>query len=74
MRNWIPKFACAVFAASWLTATGAALAADVKILNVSYDVTREFYQAVNQAFTASAISDWKAACVRRWRFTTRARK
>jgi len=55
MRNWIPKFACAVFAASWLTATGAALAADVKILNVSYDVTRKFYQAVNQAFAAA----WK---------------
>jgi len=55
MRNWIPKFACAVFAASWLTATGAALAADVKILNVSYDVTREFYQAINQTFAAA----WK---------------
>ena len=31
---------------------GAAFAADVKILNVSYDVTREFYQDYNQAFAA----------------------
>jgi len=55
MRNWIHKMVCTLLATGFLSATGAALAADVKILNVSYDVTREFYQAVNQAFAAS----WK---------------
>ena len=55
MRNWIFNAVCTLLATGFLSATGAALAADVKILNVSYDVTREFYQAVNQAFAAS----WK---------------
>jgi len=55
MQHWIFKFLYAVLVAGWLAATGAAFAADIKILNVSYDVTREFYQAVNQAFAAS----WK---------------
>src|SRR3984957_18366933 len=54
MRNWIPKVICALFAAGWLAAA-AAQASDVKILNVSYDVTREFYQEFNQAFAAA----WK---------------
>jgi sulfate transport system substrate-binding protein len=35
-----------------LLSADAALAADVKILNVSYDVTREFYQDFNTAFAA----------------------
>jgi sulfate/thiosulfate-binding protein len=37
------------FVLSW---PGRALAADVKILNVSYDVTREFYQDYNKSFVA----------------------
>jgi sulfate transport system substrate-binding protein len=41
-----------LLAACTLNFSGAASAADVKILNVSYDVTREFYQAFNQAFAA----------------------
>ena len=45
-----------LIAAGFLSAACAAWPADVKILNVSYDVTREFYQDFNQAFTAS----WKA--------------
>lgn len=52
MRNWISKIACASLALAWLSAAGAA---DQKILNVSYDVTREFYQEFNQAFAAA----WK---------------
>jgi sulfate transport system substrate-binding protein len=50
MRNWIPKVICASLAAGLLSATGAVFAADIKILNVSYDVTREFYQDFNKAF------------------------
>jgi sulfate transport system substrate-binding protein len=41
----------AVFAASVL-AVGAAQAADVNLLNVSYDPTRELYAALNKAFAA----------------------
>jgi sulfate transport system substrate-binding protein len=52
MWNWIQKLACASLAAGLLSATSASLAADVKILNVSYDVTREFYQDYNKAFAA----------------------
>lgn len=37
-------------------ANAAANAADVKLLNVSYDPTRELYRAVNEKFAA----DWKA--------------
>src|SRR6266567_8667603 len=40
----------AVFAASVLA--GAAHAADVNLLNVSYDPTRELYAALNKAFAA----------------------
>jgi sulfate transport system substrate-binding protein len=52
MRNWIHKTVCATLATSLLSAAGAAFAADIKILNVSYDVTREFYQDYNAAFAA----------------------
>jgi len=55
MRNWIHNVACASLAAGLLAAAVSSRAADVKILNVSYDVTREFYQDFNQAFAAS----WK---------------
>ena len=34
----------------------AAARADVTLLNVSYDPTRELYQAINKAF----VADWKA--------------
>ena len=40
MRIWIHNVVGAALAAVILSATGAALAADAKILNVSYDVTR----------------------------------
>jgi sulfate transport system substrate-binding protein len=47
------------FAALLLAAAAplAALAADVTLLNVSYDPTREFYNQINKAFAAK----WKAA-------------
>ncbi|MBP1208136.1 sulfate transport system substrate-binding protein [Duganella sp. 1411] len=45
--------AAAVFAA---TAASSVLAAEVSLLNVSYDPTRELYQDVNAAFA----KDWKA--------------
>jgi sulfate transport system substrate-binding protein len=50
MRNGITKWLGALFAAAMLPTGGAA--ADVKLLNVSYDVTREFYQDFNSEFTA----------------------
>jgi sulfate/thiosulfate transport system substrate-binding protein len=46
----------AVFAASVL-AVGAAQAADVNLLNVSYDPTRELYAALNKAFAAKYQAD-----------------
>jgi sulfate transport system substrate-binding protein len=52
MRNWIQKLVCASLAAGLLSATNASLATEVKILNVSYDVTREFYQDYNTEFAA----------------------
>jgi sulfate transport system substrate-binding protein len=52
MRNWILKLVCALFAAGLPWPAGTADAADVKLLNVSYDVTREFYQDYNAAFAA----------------------
>ena len=51
MRNWIQKLAILSLAAAWLSGT-AVLAADETILNVSYDVTREFYKEFNAAFAA----------------------
>lgn len=46
-----------ILAASFATAfSSVALAADVNLLNVSYDPTRELYQDVNQAFA----KQWKA--------------
>ena len=47
-------FALAVAAAAFLS--GAANAADVTLLNVSYDPTRELYKNINTAFAA----EWKA--------------
>ncbi|HEX8403819.1 MAG TPA: sulfate ABC transporter substrate-binding protein [Duganella sp.] len=45
--------AAAIFAA---TAASSVIAADISLLNVSYDPTRELYQDVNAAFA----KDWKA--------------
>ena len=52
MRNWIPTILCTSLAAAVLSVADSAGAADVKILNVSYDVTREFYQEFNTSFEA----------------------
>jgi sulfate/thiosulfate-binding protein len=52
MRNWILKTVYAALAAGLLWPAAAVSVADVKILNVSYDVTREFYQDYNAAFAA----------------------
>ena len=52
MRNWIHNVVGASLAAVFLSATGSSPAAEAKILNVSYDVTREFYQDYNAAFAA----------------------
>ena len=51
MRNRIQKLAALSLAAGWLSGAVAA-AADETILNVSYDVTREFYKDFNAAFAA----------------------
>jgi sulfate transport system substrate-binding protein len=49
------KRICAFAAAAVLLASGAAEAANVTLLNVSYDPTRELYKNVNVAF----VADWK---------------
>ncbi len=46
----------AIFALTLAGLTARAAPAETKLLNVSYDPTRELYQAVNKAFAA----DWKA--------------
>jgi sulfate transport system substrate-binding protein len=56
MRNWIQQVFCASLAAAGLWLNAPTRASDVRILNVSYDVTREFYQEFNPAFAAA----WKA--------------
>ena len=56
MRSGLQKWSCALFTASVLNFAGVAPAAEVKILNVSYDVTREFYQDYNKVFA----DYWKA--------------
>lgn len=55
MTNWMRQLAFVLLAVAGLLFSRPAVAADVKILNVSYDVTREFYQDYNQAFA----SYWK---------------
>ncbi len=50
------KRICLGVAAATLAACCAAHAANVTLLNVSYDPTRELYKAINTAFSA----DWKA--------------
>jgi sulfate/thiosulfate-binding protein len=51
MRNPVQKFVLVILAL-WLLSNGAALAAKVKILNVSSDLTQGFYQDYNAAFAA----------------------
>ncbi len=51
MRNWIQKLVTLSLATVWLSGT-VLVAADETILNVSYDVTREFYKDINTAFAA----------------------
>ncbi len=50
MRNWIQRL-MQLLAAGVLWSAGTIAASEVKLLNVSYDVTREFYQDYNAAFT-----------------------
>src|SRR6185312_2545509 len=50
------KIIPALFAVAILVATGSAHAADARLLNVSYDPTRELYKAINPLF----VADWKA--------------
>jgi sulfate/thiosulfate-binding protein len=51
MKHWISSLAGAALTVFALTDGLAAPAAGVKLLNVSYDVTREFYQDYDAAFT-----------------------
>src|SRR5580658_10990151 len=52
MRNRIQRFVCAALAVGCLSSATTAPADEVKLLNVSYDDTREFYQDYNAAFAA----------------------
>ncbi|MGA2870687.1 MAG: sulfate ABC transporter substrate-binding protein [Verrucomicrobiota bacterium] len=54
-NNWKRRLTVGLLVMVGFLFSDTALAADVKILNVSYDVTREFYQDYNQAFA----SYWK---------------
>jgi len=56
MTDWTRQVLCALLVAAGLSLAAPARAGDVSILNVSYDVTREFYQEFNAAFAAA----WKA--------------
>jgi len=51
MRNWLQSF-MTLLAAGVLWSACTLTASEVKLLNVSYDVTREFYQDYNAAFAA----------------------
>jgi sulfate transport system substrate-binding protein len=52
MRNRILRIVCAALAVGCSLSATSAPADEVKLLNVSYDVTREFYQDYNKAFAA----------------------
>src|SRR5271156_1467049 len=52
MWNWTHRLFVAVFAVNMLWGMAGTDAAQVKLLNVSYDITREFYQDFNSAFAA----------------------
>lgn len=51
MRNWIHKLVALLLAAGLFSAANPA-AAETSLLNVSYDVTRDFYKEFNAAFAA----------------------
>src|ERR1700690_3247519 len=51
MRNWLQRF-ITLLTAGLLWSSWTLTAAEVKLLNVSYDVTREFYQDYNAVFAA----------------------
>jgi sulfate transport system substrate-binding protein len=55
MRNWNQQLACGLLALVLLSGAGATAANNAILLNVSYDVSREFYKEFNSAFAA----DWK---------------
>ncbi len=50
MRNWIQQRLALLLAAGLLSSASLTTAADSTLLNVSYDVTREFYKEFNAAF------------------------
>ncbi len=54
--NFNLKLAAIITAMSLLISLGAAFAKQITLLNVSYDPTRELYEAVNSQFA----KDWKA--------------
>jgi sulfate transport system substrate-binding protein len=49
-RALLRRLAAAVAGGAWTFAAGPSLAADKTLLNVSYDVAREFYKDINPAF------------------------
>ena len=53
--KWITKSVAAI--AALAMGVGSYAKADVELLNVSYDPTRELYQSINQAFAAKYKSD-----------------
>lgn len=52
MRNWIHKLGALLLAAGLSAAANTAAAVETSLLNVSYDVTRDFYKEFNEAFAA----------------------
>jgi len=52
MRNWNQSLVALLLVAVVLSSASRATAADTAILNVSYDVTREFYKEFNDTFAA----------------------
>ena len=56
MANRMSRLICGAAFAIGLVAGLSAAHADTTLLNVSYDPTREFYKAINEAFAAK----WQA--------------
>ena len=52
MANRMSRLICGAAFAIGLVAGLSAAHADTTLLNVSYDPTREFYKAINEAFAA----------------------
>ena len=52
MRNWNHKLASLLLGATLLSGVRTVQATEATLLNVSYDVTREFYKEFNSAFAA----------------------